>query len=191
MRLDISMRGRNEASSFGRRSALAVVTLVVIFATLAAVGSQDGKPEKEKKGKTGGFILSQDATAEDVGLPLYPGAQRLKDTPNETSAVQLGHSGGFKLVVLKLVSSDSPEKIAAFYRKALAKYGEVLDCSKPAPKHENTGGDQTNALDCEDDEPENGGIALKAGTKEKQHVVGVAPKGNHNEIALVYLESPK
>jgi len=166
----------------------------MVLVALPAACGQDGKQDKEKKGKSAGVILSQDATAEDVGLPLYPGAQRLKDTPNESSAVQLGlwgHSGGFKLVVLKLVSSDSPEKIAAFYRKALAKYGQVLDCTKPAPKQANVSGDQPGALDCEDDPPENGGIALKAGTKEKQHVVGIEPKGNHNEIALVYLESPK
>jgi hypothetical protein len=166
----------------------------MVLAVLPAAARQDAKQEKEKKGKSAGFILSQDATADDVGLPLYPGARRLKDTPNESSAVQLGlwgHSGGFKLVVLKLESSDSPEKIAAFYRKALAKYGQVLDCSKPAPKHESASGGEGNALDCEDDQPTNGGIALKVGTKEKQHVVGVEPKGNHNEIALVYLEGPK
>jgi hypothetical protein len=166
----------------------------MVLAALPAAGWQAGKQDKEKKGKSAGVILSQDATADDVGLPLYPNAQRLKATSNESSAVQMGvwgHSGGFKLVVLKLQSSDSLEKIAMFYRKALSKYGQVLDCSKPAPKHDGAGGRETNALDCDDDEPTNGGIALKAGTKEKQHVVGVEPKGNHNEIALVYLESPK
>ena len=40
-----------------------------------------------------------------------------------------GGSSGFKLFVLKMESSDAPEKVAAFYRKALAKYGTVLDCS--------------------------------------------------------------
>ena len=42
-----------------------------------------------------------------------------------------GGSSGFKMAMLKMDSTDSPEKIAAFYRKALAKYGKVLTCSGP------------------------------------------------------------
>jgi hypothetical protein len=179
--------------------AIALATLAIALATLAVAGrspgGQNGKQDKDKKGsgKSTGLVLTKDANAEDVGLPLYPGSQRLKEAPDESSSVQLGlwgHSGGFKLVVLKLESADSPAQVAAFYRKALSQYGQVLDCSTAAAKPEKAG-DQSNAIDCEDDDSVKGGFTLKAGTKDKQHVVAVAPEGNHSKIALIYLENPK
>jgi hypothetical protein len=36
----------------------------------------------------------------------------------------------------------------------------------------------------------NGGFTLKAGTKEKQHVVAVEPNGSLTRISLVYVEAP-
>ncbi len=60
------------------------------------------------------------------------GRVRIKDNSDDSPAVQLGLWGGgsgFKLVVLKLESNDTPEKVAAFYRKALAKYGRVWNCA--------------------------------------------------------------
>lgn len=200
MNVDRGVSGTTRAVKFGSSGALVVVALSVVLAVLPVAGytssRQDGKENKDKKGsgKSAGFILNQDATAEDVGLPLYPGAQRLKDTSDESSAVQMGlwgRSGGFKLVVLKLESSDSPAKIAEFYRKALSKYGQVLDCGKAAAKPEKAATASSDALDCEDDEPVDGSFTLKAGTKERQHVVGVQPKDGHSKIALVYLENPK
>jgi hypothetical protein len=199
MRVDSSI-GRNRMAGFERFGGLMVLALAIAHATLSVAGrspsGQDGKQDKDKRGsgKSAGLILTKDATAEDVGLPLYPGSQRLKEAPDESSAVQLGlwgHSGGFKLVVLKLESADSPAQIAAFYRKALSQYGQVLDCSTVAAKPEKAGGDQSNAIDCEDDDSVKGGFTLKAGTKDKQHVVAVAPKGNHSKIALIYVENPK
>jgi hypothetical protein len=200
MKLDRTMEGRKGRADYEGVGELVVVALVIAVATLLLTGEspgrQDDKQAKDKKasGKSAGVVLSQDATAEDVGLPLYPRSQRLKESPDESSSVQLGlwgRSGGFKLVVLKLESVDSPAQIAAFYRTALSKYGQVLDCSKPPAKPDKAGSSQSNALDCEDDEPVAGGFTLKAGTKDKQHVVGVAPKGNHSKIALIYLENPK
>jgi len=200
MKVECTIERRKRMARLERIGGLVVVAVAIALSTLAVVGrspgGQDNKQDKDKKGsgKNAGVILSNDATAEDVGLPLYPGSQRLKEAPDESSAVQLGlwgHSGGFKLVVLKLESADSPAQVAAFYRKALSQYGQVLDCGKAAAKPEKSGGAQSNALDCEDEEPVEGGFTLKAGTKDKQHVVGVAPKGSHSKIALVYLENPK
>jgi hypothetical protein len=200
MKLDCSIEGRDRMAGFKRIGGMVVLALSIALATLPVAGrspgGQESKQDKDKKGsgKSAGLILTKDATAEDVGLPLYPGSQRLKEAPDESSAVQLGlwgRSGGFKLVVLKLESADSPAQIAAFYRKALSQYGQVLDCGRVAAKAEKAASAQSNAIDCEDDEPVDGGFTLKAGTKDKQHVVGVAPKGNHSKIALIYLENPK
>src|SRR5271154_5895939 len=85
-----------------------------------------------KDGSEAGLVISAQATAKEAGLPLYPGAKPHKDEKNDSSAANLGLWGstfGFKLVALKMESSDSPEKVAAFYQKALGKYGTVLNCS--------------------------------------------------------------
>ena len=140
-----------------------------------------------------GFVISAQATAKEVGLPLYPGAKPHKDEKNETPATQLGLWGGsfgFKLVVLKMESNDSPDKIAAFYKKALAKYGTVLNCSNPSKassdKDKNSSPKQ---LDCGDYKPDAGGMLFKAGTKEKQHIVGIDPKGQVTVFQLLYIEA--
>jgi hypothetical protein len=137
-----------------------------------------------------GLIVSARATAKELGLPLYPGAVPHKEKDDDSPAANLGlwgNSFGFKLVVLKMESKDSPQKVAEYYRKALAKYGPVLDCTNPSetphPKD-----DKSNALTCGDDKPDKGGMLFKAGTKAKQHIVGVQPDGPGTLFQLVYLE---
>jgi hypothetical protein len=127
-----------------------------------------------------GAVISGKVTAKDLGLPLYPGSKPHKDKDNDSPAANLGLWGagsGFKLVVLKMESSDSPEKIAAFYKKALSKYGPVLDCSNPLPNSAGTSKDDSKTLTCGDDKPDKGGVLFKSGTKERQHIVAIQPNG--------------
>jgi hypothetical protein len=195
MTIDRGLDARKQTSSFQRTSVLIGVALAMGLATLPAgrsTGQQDGRPDRAKRGKTPGIVLSDDATAQDVGLPIYPGAQRLKETSDDSSALQLGmwgRSGGFKLVVLKLESGDSPGKIADFYRKALSTYGPILDCTK-ASTHSEKPVAESNKLDCEDDAPVAGGFLLKAGSKDKQHLVAVEREKGRSKIALIYIENP-
>lgn len=138
-----------------------------------------------------GFIASKTASAEDVGLPMYPGARRHKENSDDSPGVQFGLWGGgsgFKLVVLKLESNDKPEKVAAFYRNALAKYGKVWNCADSTKAGER--GDFPNDLDCQEEHPESGETVLQAGTKEKKHIVNVKPGGGLSIIQLVYIEAP-
>src|SRR5262245_44960704 len=117
-----------------------------------------------------GILFSDSAAPANVGLPAYPGSERVKDSSDNSSSLQLGlwgPSSGFKLIVLKLDSKDSPEKVAAFYRKALAKYGEVLDCGQVV--RQNTAA-QADGISCESDQPAAGGFTLKAGTRKQQHI---------------------
>ena len=146
---------------------------------------------QESKGSHNiGITASDEVSAQDLGLPLYPGARRYKDASDDSSAVQLGLWGsnsGFKLAVLKLESADSVEKVAAFYRKALAKYGKVLDCGDPkAPRAAE--GKPAKELTCDADEPKPGELVFKSGSKEKQHLVGIQSSGGHTLFQLVYLE---
>ena len=138
-----------------------------------------------------GLIVSAQATAKEVGLPIYPGStpHREQDKDDDSPAAKLGLWGssfGFRLVILKMESKDTPRKIAEYYQRALAKYGTVLDCTN------NVGSQQAKdekKLTCGDDKPEAGGMLFKAGTAEKQHIVAVQPKGNGAEFKLLYVEA--
>jgi len=175
--------------------ALGVIMLGMLLVAALPLAAQDnkdsGKSDSETERNSIGFIASKEASAKDVGLPLYPGARPHKDTSDESAAVRLGLWGGnsgFKLAVMKLESSDAPEKVAAFYRKALAKYGKVLDCSSSTKAtSEKTKGNSTNELTCEDDQPDKGELVLKAGTKQEQHVVGIKASGDLTLFQLVYV----
>jgi hypothetical protein len=139
-----------------------------------------------------GLIVSARATAKEVGLPIYPGALPHKDQDKDDSpAAKLGLWGssfGFKLVVLKMESKDAPRKVADYYQKSLAKYGAVLDCTNPAPTQESNN-ENSAKLTCGDDKPDKGGMLFKAGTKEKQHIVGVQPNGTGTIFQLLYIEA--
>jgi hypothetical protein len=166
----------------------------ILLALLAALPLAGQDKDKKETGKSVGFILSQEATAKEVGLPIYPGARPHKDESDDSPALKMGlwgPSSGFKLVVMKLESDDSPDKILAFYRKALAKYGQVLDCSNASATSNTKTGNSSSQLDCKDDQPEKGASTLKAGTKEKQHVVGIQANGKHSLFQLLYVETPK
>jgi hypothetical protein len=150
------------------------------------------KPDKRSsdKGSQGvGRYFNAEATAKDVGLPIDPGARPHKDKQDDRTSAKFGLWGSalaFKLAVVKLESHDSPQKIAAFYKKALTKYGTVLDCSAAAyESKDNDDGKSSNQLTCEDDKPDPGQMTFKAGTNEKQHVGGIAPNGTGSTFQLV------
>ncbi len=140
-----------------------------------------------------GAVISGKASAKDVGLPIYPGSKPHLDKSEDSAGVNLGLWGGgagFKLAVLKMESSDSPGKLAAYYKKALSKYGPVLDCSNPSPSSASADkDDSSHALSCDDDKPEKGGMVFKAGTKEKSHIVAIQPNGQGALYQLVSVGS--
>ncbi|MFI5056875.1 MAG: hypothetical protein ACHQLQ_01710 [Candidatus Acidiferrales bacterium] len=169
-----------------------IVLLALFFAVAMSLPAQDKKSSGSEEEGGAGLIVSSKATAKEVGLPIYPGARPHKDEGNNSHAAQLGLWGntfGFKLVVLKMESNDAPGKIAAFYQKALGKYGKVLNCTNAAPGEEKQKGKSASELDCGDDKPEEGGQLFKSGTKEKQHLVSVQPNGPGSIFQLVYVEA--
>lgn len=158
--------------------------LSLIAATCAIPVFAQQEPEKEGAG----VIISGYASSSDVSLPFYPGSTPHRDDSKDSPAARLGLWGagsGFKLAVIKMDAADSPEKIAFFYKKALAKYGKVLDCTHPtAPPNSDK---NSNALTCADDKPDRGGMLFKSGTKEKQHIVAIKPNGSGSSYHLVAL----
>lgn len=154
-------------------------------AILLAVAMQTAGGQEHDKDSVGA-TLGKSASAKDVGLPVYPGSKPHREESNDSSA-NLGLWGGgsgFKLAVLKMETPDAPDKVAAFYKKALSKYGKVLDCTNKQDKEDET---NSKVLTCGSDKPENGGMIFKAGAKDKQHIVGIEPKGKGTVYNLIYV----
>jgi hypothetical protein len=175
--------------------ALVVTGGMLCFAFCLAAQERRDKESGSGKGSEGaGIYFDAEPSAKDVGLPIYPGARPHRDKDDNQSSVKFGLWGGsfaFKLAVVKLESSDSPQKVAAFYKKALAKYGTVLDCGASSSEtRDKNQSHSSNQITCETDKPGPGEMTMKAGTKEKQHIVGIQPSGAGSTVELVYVESP-
>jgi hypothetical protein len=186
----------SQRSTTQGRRALRAALFFLVFAAALPLVAQDQKNSSAQQSSSDndsiGFNLGKNASAKDVGLPIYPGARRHKDDSNDSSALNMGLWGGatgFKLFVLKMESTDTPEKVAAFYRKALAKYGTVLDCSNSSASSSSDDDKNSKKLTCEDEKPKPGEISLKAGSKDKQHAVGIEPNGGGTTFQLVYVET--
>jgi len=188
------MKVRNVCALF-RGSLLTCGLGAILFLVVTANAQKPAGSAADTNGSAGsiGFSASVDASAKDVGLPIYPGAKPHKDKDDDSSAVQLemwGKLAGFKVVVLKFESNDAPQKLVAFYQNALSKYGNVLNCSEAT--HASAGektADSSDDLDCGTDQPKDGTVELKAGTKDVQHLVGVEPNGAGSLLHLVYVDS--
>jgi hypothetical protein len=181
---------RSNHPTHSQRRLVPIILLALFCAVAMSLAAQEKKSSGDKEKGSAGLIVSSEATAKEVGLPIYPGARPHKDDHNDSPATQLGLWGstfGFKLVVLKMESSGPPDKIAAFYQKALGKYGKVLNCTTAPPAEEKA--KSASALDCGDDKPEEGGQLFKSGTKEKQHLVSIQPKGPGSILQLLYVEA--
>jgi hypothetical protein len=186
----------SQRSATQGRHALRAALFFLVLAAALPLAAQDQKTSSAQQSSSDndsiGFNLGKNASAKDVGLPIYPGARRHKDDSNDSSALNMGLWGGatgFKLFILKMESTDTPEKVAAFYRKALAKYGTVLDCSNASASSSSDGDKNSKKLTCEDEKTKPGEISLKAGSKDKQHAVGIEPNGGGTTFQLVYVET--
>ncbi|QMV19029.1 hypothetical protein GOB94_10340 [Granulicella sp. 5B5] len=155
---------------------------------------------------------SSDTTA--IGLSAYPGAVPVKDSDDKdgdgnNADVNLSF-GDFHLGVKAATfqTSDSSDKVIAFYRKDLGKrYGDVITCkgSKTVGMPVRT----SQGLGCDDNgthistgdhghkgfaitsgDQNSGSLELRAGSQQHQHIVGVEPKDGGTKIGLVSLDLP-
>jgi hypothetical protein len=154
----------------------------------------------------GGIHVNTNQTsAADLGLPVYPGAHLVADDDKHKSAdVHLGF-GEWELHVqaVSYASHDSQDQVAAFYKKALGRFGDVITCQGHSPLGTPT--QTSEGLTCTDDgngknvkidagDYGNRGknsFELKAGSKRRQHIVGFEdPKDGETRFALVALTLP-
>ena len=175
--------------------AACAVCLLALLSFALPFWAQEKTDKQKDKGEINLSLgANKNVTAKDIGLPIYPGASPHKDEgKDDSSAAQLWawlNNSGFKLVVLKFQSDAAPDKVSVFYRKELAKYGEVLDCSAPSQKANDAAKNSSHKLTCDDDgQMKSGHFQYKAGTKEDQHLVDIEPNGSGSIFHLIYVKS--
>jgi len=112
---------------------IVVVSLVVVLAGLrfishAVSGSvqvhvkagESGRKEVSIRTPIGSFEVNKDVNEARLGLPIYPGAKRMKDD-DSGAAINMSFGGeqGVRLVVVKLETPDSLEQVRNFYQERI------------------------------------------------------------------------
>jgi hypothetical protein len=134
--------------------------------------------------------VRDEASASDAGLPTYPRARPYKEDNESSSGANVGFSlpgFGLKVVAMKLESRDSPARVGAFYRQALATYGTVLDCSDVRESKRRTRARDEDDLVCDADDPGENSLVYKVGTESNQRVVTIKPHGSGTRFSLVHV----
>jgi hypothetical protein len=191
---------KHPVANFLRGFALAVIALVLLPAcSINVKKNEDGEDKKvDIETPVGGIHVSKDADVRDVGLAVYPGARKKqKDSSGDEKSANVNISGpgfGVKVVAVEYLSDDSPDKLIAYYRDQLKKYGSVLEChtSKHGDVEVNEMSHQdkkeSRKLTCDNDDSGKT-VELKVGTEDNQHIVAVEPQGKGSSFALVYVQT--
>jgi hypothetical protein len=169
------------------------LTLALGIAALPALAQQsdsEGKP-LDVRSSLGDLHVGKDADAQRAGLPLYPGARSKRDDNDDPLNVGIAtESFGLKLIVAKYQSDDPAEKVLAFYRDKMKKYGKVLEChntNDDSGSHNlDDNSDRNKPLKCDGDD--NGPVReLKVGTEGNAHVVAIEDNaGKGTTFSIVY-----
>jgi hypothetical protein len=161
--------------------------VAVLSLSAAACGASEGPGGRELSLK-----VTDKTTARAVGLPAYPGSKLYKDHGEDPSGADIGISTplfGLNVVALKMESSDEPESVAAFYHKALSKYGDVLECSDASDrKRTREPSADTDGLTCDADEPGPHAVVYKVGTENNQRIVAIDSYGSGTRFSLVHVD---
>lgn len=183
-----------------------------ILASLACLALAGCRVETNKNGSGdnvnvatpfGGMqVKTNDAVStEGIGLPIYPGATPItrQHGNKDDGAADVNMSfGAFKMRIkaASFHSDDSPAKITAFYRTALAKYGDIIQCNHGNPVGTPTQTSQ--GLTCDNKKNNHltvsgsgsGDLELKTGSQQHQHIVALDHDGQGTKIGLVALDLP-
>lgn len=181
-------------NQFRRIAALGLAALTLSTAACAHTSEPE---EKKRSGFSLGLNVDTEPSARSVGLPIMPGAVRRTDKNSDTDGSGVNFSAwagvfGLKIVVLQLSTPESSARVADYYRRELARFGEVIDCSanasNPGPKKAARDKDGNKiSLDCSSDGRSSSGgeYVFKAGTPKNFRLVNVEPKDGQTNINLV------
>ena len=160
----------------------------------------------------GGLDVRTTSTAAvDVGVPLYPGAVATGDQGKDSGAADIHMSFGKWQLHVKAAeyqSKDPEFKLVAFYKKAMASYGDVLTCKDKKPMGQPVATSQ--GLTCANDHEYDvsmdaqsskdhvnfgtpkitGDIKLLAGSPENQHIIEFTPTSDGTKFSIVAVQLP-
>lgn len=182
-----------------RTLAVALILGMALIGGCRVSGNKHGDDGVKISTPFGGMQVKTDDTAvlQNIGLPAYPGATLVKDNDKGAADVNMNF-GRFHLRVnaASYHTTDAPQMVAAFYRSALQKYGDVLECrgGKPVGTPTRT----SEGLTCDDNggghisvsDDHSGKTQLKTGSKRRQHLVEITPDGSGTKFGLVALDLP-
>jgi len=189
----------------GQQQVLLGAMLAAMMATMTGCRIDTNKDNGNEKVKIatpfGGMqVKTDDASVEQgLGLPIYPGATLVKKHDKDGGAADVNLSFGKFQLRVKAASyrtPDAPDKVQAYYKDALKRYGTVIMCSNDKPVGTPTMTDEGLTCDnakshAEADAGDNSGkIQLKAGSKQHQHIVGIDPEGSGTKFGVVALDLP-
>jgi len=177
-------------------------TFLTVAAFIAILVPAGATARAQRSGFNLALHANSNASAAQIGLPAYPGATPYKQDPKSDATANLGFTFGdfhFGLLAAEYQTSDSPAQVMAFYRKPLARYGEVLECrhGKPIGTLKETPG----GLTCSDQHDghiqvngstnSSNDYELRAGSPHKFRIVGIddSRKG-WTHFGLVKVELP-
>lgn len=190
----------------------------LVFGTLAAslfsVAGCHVQVDKDKNGDDknvkvdtplGGLhVRANQTTAADLGLPDYPGATIAPDHEGDKSAdVHMGF-GHFqmRIRVVTYVSADNQSKVLAFYKNAMGRFGDVIECDGGHPVGTPTM--TSEGLSCKEDNhvhvntdgnvhglDDDNGLSLRAGSKRHQHILAFKTTSEGTKYTLIDLELPE
>jgi len=173
--------------------AIAAAILLLSACSVNVRKDQNGQDKQvDIRSPLGGIHVSKGVNPDDVGIAVYPGATLKEKGNGENKSANVNLSGfGYRLkvVALEYESQDSPDKLVAFYKDQLKKYGSVLVCHT-ASMNVNAGmrkHDDSKELTCESDGGQN--VELKVGTRDDQHIVAIESSGSGSNFSLVYVRT--
>jgi hypothetical protein len=171
-----------------------MLTLVLAAsAVVLAIGCGIDVHEAERgksvdiKSPLGDVSVRTDVKNPDTGLPVYPGAQPLREHGEHESANVNVDSRwfGVKVIAAKYESDDAQDRILEFYRREMKTYGTVTECRGDVDFR---GGPGARRVVCKD-RPSSDDVHLVTGTEDRQRVVAVKSRGTGSEFSLVYVNT--
>lgn len=166
--------------------------------------SSDGDNVKISTPLGGIAVQSNETTAATMGLPAYPGARMVtkkEDGDNGSVNLHLGFGPWqIHVQVASYATGDPQDKVMTFYRQALSKYGDVLECSGDTPIGKPTV--TAEGLSCTDHDHGSTNwnksgvnindlhLELKTGSRHHQHIVGFKDAAGETRFSLIALDLP-
>lgn len=169
--------------------ALTLVLAISAVGLSAGCGIDVHEAERGKnvdiRSPLGSVSVRTDVDTAETGLPVYPGAQPLREHGDHESAnVNVASRWfGLKVVAAKYGSDDAQDKIVDFYRREMKTFGAVTECHGDVDFR---GGPGARRAVCKE-RPSSNDVQLVTGTEDRQRVVAVKPRGAGSEFSLVYV----